>query len=53
MDWIERVFGISPDGGDGTTEAMFFIAALAVAAAIIFRLPRFREYARRVFSRKE
>ena len=36
MDWIERVFGISPDGGDGTTEAMFFIAALAVAAAIIF-----------------
>ena len=28
-------------------------SALAVAAAIIFRVPRFREYARRVFSRKE
>jgi hypothetical protein len=35
MDWIEQLFGISPDGGDGTTEAMI-VLAVATAIAIIF-----------------
>ena len=52
MDWIEKLFGISPDGGDGTTEAMFLIAALAVAAVIVFRVPWVREYARHVFGKR-
>jgi hypothetical protein len=35
MDFIERLFGISPDGGDGSTELMYltvlaFIMVLAV-----------------------
>ena len=29
MEWIEELFGISPDGGSGITEVMF-LAALAV-----------------------
>ena len=31
MDFIERIFGISPDNGDGSTELMFFIAFVAIA----------------------
>lgn len=27
MDFIERLFGVSPDGGDGSTE-LLYIAAL-------------------------
>ena len=33
MDFIERIFGISPDGGDGTTE-LIWIAVLVLIAAI-------------------
>lgn len=37
MDWIERWFGISPDGGDGSTEALYVFAAIVVALIIIGR----------------
>ena len=30
MDWIERVFGISPDGGNGTFEALIIIAVVLI-----------------------
>jgi hypothetical protein len=39
MDWIEKIFGISPDNEDGSTEAMMatvaclIIWAIAVAAS--------------------
>jgi MYXO-CTERM domain-containing protein len=35
MDFIERLFGLSPDGGDGSTEVMIIgvIVLLALAAA--------------------
>jgi hypothetical protein len=46
MDFIERWFGISPDGGDGSLEALYLFAALAVAAVIVFRA-RIRELIRR------
>jgi len=37
MDFIERWFGVSPDGGDGTLEA-FLIGAIAFAVcAVMFR----------------
>ena len=52
MDWIEKIFGISPDNGDGSTEFLFVAAAVAIAALIIMRVPRFREYARRAFARR-
>jgi hypothetical protein len=34
MDWIEQLFGISPDGGDGTTEAMI-VVVVGIAIAVI------------------
>ena len=52
MDWIERIFGISPDGGDGSTEALFVVAAIAIAGLVIAATPRFRAYARRVLTRR-
>jgi hypothetical protein len=37
MDFIEQIFGISPDGGDGSTELMYIVAFVAVVAAIVLR----------------
>jgi hypothetical protein len=37
MDFIEKWFGISPDGGDGSLEAIYLLAVLLVLAAVIFR----------------
>lgn len=34
MDFIERIFGISPDGGDGSTEVLLVTAVLAVIVAV-------------------
>jgi hypothetical protein len=46
MDWIERWFGISPDGGDGSTEMLYLVAAVAVIA-LIFARPILMRLARR------
>ena len=35
MDFIERLFGISPDGGNGSLEALFLLA-IAVAGIAVF-----------------
>ena len=35
MDFIEKLFGVSPDGGDGTTELVYVAALLAVVAVVI------------------
>jgi len=35
MDFIEKLFGISPDGGDGSTELI--IVAVIVIVAIVAR----------------
>ncbi|MER8401973.1 hypothetical protein [Mesorhizobium sp. M1348] len=37
MDFIERIFGVAPDGGDGTTEMLYIVVALAVAAMVAAR----------------
>lgn len=37
MDFIEKWFGISPDGGDGSLEALYLFVAVLVLAVIIFR----------------
>lgn len=35
MDWIERVFGVSPDGGNGMAEMVLAVViALVLAAGI-------------------
>jgi hypothetical protein len=39
MDFIERWFGISPDGGDGSTEFLYIVAIAAVLAVLVGRRP--------------
>ena len=46
MDWIERVFGVSPDAGDGSTEALYLLVLLA-AAVLIFGRRYFTRFWRR------
>jgi hypothetical protein len=33
MDWIERIFGVSLDGGNGTAEVLVTIIVMACLAA--------------------
>jgi hypothetical protein len=35
MDFIERLFGISPDGGTGALELILLLIPVAVIAAIV------------------
>jgi hypothetical protein len=44
MDFFERWFGISPDGGDGSTELLYVLAAGAIMFGIFvfMRLKRQR-----------
>ena len=36
MDWIEELFGIMPDAGSGTLEALIAGAVVAVILGVIF-----------------
>jgi hypothetical protein len=47
MDWIEQLFGFSPDGGDGSTEILYAVAVVAIVA-LIFGRPLFMKLARRL-----
>jgi hypothetical protein len=43
MDWIEKIFGISPDNGDGSTEVMIVtITCLIVSAIVMVASPKLR-----------
>ena len=35
MDWIERWFGISPDGGDGSLEIGVAVVLVAMGAVLV------------------
>jgi hypothetical protein len=37
VDFIERLFDVAPDGGDGTFEAAFCIVAFGTILVVIFR----------------
>jgi hypothetical protein len=37
MDFIERLFGISPDHGDGSTELLIYFTVVIVVAALSWR----------------
>jgi hypothetical protein len=54
MDWIEKFFGLSPDGGDGTTEAaIVFAAVIVLGLVIIMRMPSLRTRLRTMFETKK
>jgi hypothetical protein len=36
MDFIERIFGISPDGGDGSFELLLFLIPIAAIVAVAY-----------------
>ena len=36
MDFIEKLFGLSPDNGDGSTEIMWLVAAAIVVGAVLW-----------------
>ncbi len=40
MDWIEQWFGLAPDGGDGTLEAMLVVVVAVVVLAAVTVLTR-------------
>jgi hypothetical protein len=37
MDFIERIFGISPDGGNGSTEVLYLAAGAAIVVILAAR----------------
>ncbi len=39
MDFIERWFGVSPDGGDGSLEVLWIAATAIVVVAVFCRRP--------------
>ncbi|WIM10206.1 hypothetical protein [Enhydrobacter sp.] len=41
MDFIERLFGLSPDNGDGSTEILWLVV-LAIAVAVFVYVRRRR-----------
>ena len=48
MDFIERLFGIAPDGGNGTLELLYFVLAfVAVGATAVMRQIRWRPESKR------
>jgi hypothetical protein len=43
MDWLERWFGMYPDGGNGMVEAEIVVAViLAIAAGVVVWSPKAR-----------
>lgn len=53
MDWIEQIFGFSPDEGDGSAEALIVVACtIALATLIVALSPRLRGYLRQLFTRQ-
>lgn len=52
MDWIEQLFGFSPDGGDGTAEVLVVLACtIVLAGVIVWRVPALRARLQRLFAR--
>ena len=46
MDFIERIFGVSPDGGNGTLELLYLVsiaAAITVVSREFYRRRKLRQ----------
>ena len=48
MDFIERWFGVSPDGGDGSTELMYLVVFVVVVVVLLYRPVRRRFFGKRL-----
>ena len=42
MDFIERIFGFSPDGGDGSFEVLLFV--IPIVAIVLLRWRHIRRW---------
>ncbi len=42
MDWIEKLLGLSPDGGSGATELLFATVVVLAVVAVGLRAARGR-----------
>jgi len=38
MDFIEKIFGVSPDGGNGTLELLYVLVAVAIVATVTLKI---------------
>jgi hypothetical protein len=47
VDWIEKLLGISPDGGSGLTELVLLAALVCLIAGIVLRSRAVRARRRR------
>jgi MYXO-CTERM domain-containing protein len=52
MDWIERLFHISPDGGNGATETLYVGVAVVVLAGLVVLAMRRRRRSRAPSARR-
>jgi hypothetical protein len=50
MDFIEQWFGLSPDGGNGSTELMY-LTVLALIVVVLARNRSLRAFVRRILGR--
>jgi hypothetical protein len=44
MDFIETIFGVSPDGGSGATEALYIALVIVAVFAWVMRRPLRRAF---------
>jgi hypothetical protein len=50
MDWIEKLTGWNPDGGDGSAEtAIVLVAVILLTAVIVWRIPSLRRQLKALF----
>jgi hypothetical protein len=53
MDFIEQLFGLSPDNGDGSTEILWLaVLAIGLATIVYFRIQRQRARQAQVAGKK-
>jgi hypothetical protein len=47
VDFIERLTGLSPDGGNGTVEALYYVVLAAIVVMVVLRVRARRRHRER------